>query len=143
MRMLRNAMICLKSVMRVRPAVAWSTVCPASRMSSRYFADSSCIQQPAALVHGFEEIAVRRSAGLHQIDRACKQGLERFLEAEILLQRLDMPCAVELHQKIEVAAGRVECARRRGAEQLQPAHAEARADLGDLGAVRFNQSRQR
>jgi hypothetical protein len=55
-------------------------------MSSRYFADSSCIQQPAALVERFEEVTVRGGALLHQINRTPEQDLERLLQSEVLLE---------------------------------------------------------
>src|SRR3990167_9169964 len=110
-------------------------------MSSRYFADSSCIQQPAALIQRFQEIAVRGSALFNEIHRAPEQSLECFLQPEVLSEAIGRAGRAESHQKIDIAVRRVESACRRRAEDLEPAHSESRADNGDLGAADFDQGR--
>ena len=76
---------------------------------------------------------------------ASEQGLERFEQPEIRTRKAASQRLFEFDQKIEVAARRVEPARHGGAEQVEPADAEAAAQgpqrrevgVDDFGAAGF------
>src|SRR5437879_1210019 len=104
-------------------------------MSARYFLASSRIEQGLFLLHALPQIGIREPRWRDDVDRLGEQLLERLAQLEIgggVLRRRALP---EVGEEIEVARSGAPGA---GTEQLQSAHAKARADASDVCAARFD-----
>jgi len=105
-------------------------------MSSSSLGVFGCINELSRLVHRVDEVGVVHGADHHQVDFAAVQRLKGFLQAKIPVE--EVRCArLEVQEKIEIAGPRVEGIRRRGAEQLEPAHVVTAAELRNLREVRI------
>src|SRR5262249_44471309 len=75
--------------------------------------------------------ALLDSLPLDQIDAAAQQLLQRFGEAEELLERRQVAARIEFNQKIEITALRIKISAACGrAEYLEPPHVIAAAEVG-------------
>src|SRR3954463_10211492 len=113
-------------------------VAPASLMSSRYFADSGCIQQPTLRVDGLPQIAIRHGAVTDQVDAAAQDLFQFFLEAKILFEGIQAVDVVEVDEEVEIAPSRIEFSAGGKNGKLQPPHAKARAEGVDFFPARFD-----
>lgn len=58
----------------------------ASRMSSQHFGALGCMEQLPGLIDAVDKIRIPLCSYHHQVDRAAKERLQRFPQAEILLE---------------------------------------------------------
>src|SRR5262245_23027098 len=92
-------------------------------MSKRYACGSGrCIEISFRPLDLGTEIGVHDSLRLQQIDPACEELLELFLETEVGVGVFAGGHGLELDQEIEVAPHGVEVLPGRRAEQLEPPH---------------------
>src|SRR5262249_40626897 len=113
---------------KLLPAVIVALASAASCASHSKLFGSRRKQRLPRGVDAGPQIGIVHGTGLDEIDRPAEKGLESVLEIEIGFerQRVGM-AAIELDQKIHVAAFGVEITARGGAEHIEPAHMVAPA----------------
>jgi hypothetical protein len=75
----------------------------ASRNSSSSFGVFGDIDGLARLIDRFDEVRVAQGSGRNQVDSSAQQRSERFLQAEIAVEKSGR-IAIELDQEVKIAA---------------------------------------
>src|SRR4029079_11595252 len=111
----------------------------ACRMSSKHFLASSCIHEGPRRCDGFKKIMIANRAGHHEVDWTRKKHFQSFAKAEVCIGMFAFRQRLKLDKKIEVTCCEIKAIACRGAEELQPLHAKAAAELGELSSMLFDE----
>src|SRR5215469_10376140 len=123
---------------RALPAVITAMISAASRASHNSAFGSRFKDRLPGGLDARLEVRVADGTCFNEIDRTTEQLLQCFFEVEISAERhCPWIAAVELDQKIQIAARRIEIAAAGGrAEQVEPANMKAPAQCPQLGSAK-------